>query len=292
MVLILDGRKVRDEIAVALRRKIGALSDSPRLAIVQVGSNKESSAYIRQKELFGEKIKVKVAHRVLPVSVSSSEVLSVIGELNQDRTVHGIIIQLPLPDSLDRQRLLDAIAPAKDVDGLGSEHVALRGKGTPYLWPATARGIIELLDFYAVPIEGRRAAMLGRSALVGTPTAEYLRQRGAEVTVCHSQTADTKEIARASDIVVVAIGKPKLIGAEYFRDDKTQVVVDVGINSVGGAALQEEVPRQIIVGDLDFDAVKERVAALSPVPGGVGPMTVAALFENLTEAYERQRMSS
>ena len=142
-----------------------------------------------------------------------------------------------------------------------------------------------------IPVRGKKVTVLGRSALVGIPTAEFLRQKGAEVSVCHSQTPNTKEITRASDIIVVAIGKPRHIGAEYFRGDKTQVVVDVGITAVtksGMEKLEEEVPKRKLVGDVDFDIVKNIVAAISPVPGGVGPMTVAALFENLIEAYERQ----
>jgi len=291
-VILLDGRKVRDEIAMTLQRKIEACLSKPELAIVQIGDRKESASYIQQKKIFGERIGVVVRHRILPVSVSDNEVTEEIRKLNADNSISGIIIQLPLPDSLNRQRLLDVITPMKDVDGLGSENVSARGRSVPYLWPATARGIMELLDFYGIAVQGKKIAVLGRSDLVGKPTAEILRSRGALVSVCHSETHDTASITRESDIIVVAIGKPHFIGASYTRDDKTQVVVDVGITAVkdGGAVrLEEEIPRKRILGDVDFEAVKDRVAAISPVPGGVGPMTVAALFENLMLAYEWQR---
>lgn len=282
MSLILDGKKVRDEIAKTLRKKIAAVSSKSTLAILQIGDREESSAYIERKKRFGDDIGAQVLHTQIPESASESDILSYITTLNADGSIHGIILQLPLPPRLNKKKLLDAVVPEKDVDGLAT--------GSRFT-PATARGILELLEFYRIPIRGKSAAVLGRSALVGTPTAEALRNTGAAVTVCHSGTRNTKEVTRASDIVVVAIGKPRLIDAHYFRSDKTQTVVDVGITAVtekGEERLEEEIPKRRLVGDVDFEQVKELVAAISPVPGGVGPMTVAALFENLVEAYERQ----
>ena len=298
-MILLDGKKVRDCLVETLRRKVGAFSTIPRLAIVQVGDKKESSAYIRQKKVFGERIGVAVRHIPFPLSVSELEIIKEIERLNENRDIHGIILQLPLPASLDKQKLLDSIAPIKDVDGLGGENAGLLARGTPYLWPATARGILELLTFYAVTVDGKKVAVVGRSSLVGQPTAELLRAKGASVTVCHSETSNTKDITRTSDIIVVAIGKPEFITADYFRQDNTQTVVDVGITAVskeGLLRLEEEIAYRpsggtrstTLLGDVAFEEVKERIYAISPVPGGVGPMTVSALFENLVEAYERQ----
>lgn len=291
-MILLDGKKVRDEVAETLRQKVEALSPPPRLAIVQVGGNKESSAYIRQKKSFGEKVGAAVLHHIVPESVGGKELIAAIAELNADKSVHGIIVQLPLPASLPAERIINAIDPEKDIDGLTASNEKLFKEGKPRFVPATARGIAELLEYYRIPIEGKRVAVLGRSKLVGAPTALLLEGKGAFVTVCHSQTPNMKEITRASGIIVVAIGKPRFIGREYFRNDKTQVVVDVGITAVtekGGVGLLEEIPRRRLVGDVDFEAVKDMVAAISPVPGGVGPMTVAALFENLLVAFERQQ---
>ena len=282
MPLLLDGKKVRDEIAKTLREKIAKFLSPPTLAIIQIEEREESTAYIERKKAFGKSIGVSVRHISLLESVSEAEVVQQIDALNADEGVSGVIVQLPLPAHLDRVRIQNAVGLPKDADGLA--------EGSDFT-PATARGIVELLEFYDIPVLRKRVAVLGRSALVGTPTAEALRKAGAEVTVCHSQTPNTKTITRASDIIVVAIGKPRRIGGEYFRNDGTQTVIDVGITAVtekGEERLEEEIPKRKLVGDVDFDSVKDIVAAISPVPGGVGPMTVAALFENLVSAYERQ----
>lgn len=284
MVLLLDGKKAAEAIAVSLKSKIANLGTNPRLVIMQVGEREESNAYIERKKAFGKKIGVEVVHKRFPETVTGEALLSRIKELNADSSIHGILLQLPLPERLNREKLLAAIIPSKDVDGLAPNST---------FTPATARGVLSLLSFYGLETKGKKAAVLGRSALVGAPTAKALEKAGAEVTVCHSETPNTEEVTKESDIVVVAIGKPKLVNAEYFRDDRTQVVVDVGVTAVserGIERLEEEIPRKILVGDVDFEAVKDRVAAISPVPGGVGPLTVASLFENLLEAYERQRV--
>ncbi len=295
MVVILDGKKVRDEIAKTLRAKVEAFSSRPVLAIIQIGNQMESDVYILRKKHFAEAIGADVLHLRFAEHTSGKELRTVIEGLNTDHSVHGILLQLPIPGALDRQTLIDAITPEKDVDGLTATQRARRLLGEKdAIMPATARGIVELLECYHRPIRGQKAAVLGRSALVGAPTAEALRGRGAMVTVCHSKTLHTENITRASDIIIVAIGKPKFVGSEYFRDDATQTVVDVGITALrSGQAvhLEEEIPQTRLVGDVDFEHVKEMVAAISPVPGGVGPMTVAALFENLVSAYDIQTKS-
>lgn len=312
---LLDGKKVAEEIATRLKKKIKGFELKPTLAVIQIGELEESNAYIGRKKKFGEAIGAFVRHIRFSDSVVESELFVAINNLNKNASIHGIILQLPIPSALNRQKLLDAIAPEKDVDGLTSTNVNCRKNGkNGAIIPATARGIVELLEFYKVPIQGRKIAVLGRSALVGTPTAEALKKKGAIVSVCHSKTPNTKGITRESDIVVVAIGKSKFIGADYFGNDKTQVVVDVGITAVtekGEKRLEEEIPndeligldrfggsvgrtnlKRFVIGDVDFEAVKNIVSAISPVPGGVGPMTVASLFQNLAEAYEKQILNS
>src|SRR3989338_685215 len=203
-MLLLNGKKIRDDIAKKLRERIAKFSSPPTLAIIQIGEREESSAYIARKKAFAESIGAKVRHIALRESVSESEVISSVQKLNEDPYIHGIIIQLPIPPFLDREKLLNAVTREKDADGLSAESSFV---------PATARGIVELLEFYRLTIFGKKIAILGRSALVGTPTAKLLRVRGADVTVCHSETQNTREITRASDIIVVAIGKPKFVTA-------------------------------------------------------------------------------
>lgn len=279
MTLILDGRKARDfyKAQLVLRvEKLRARGVAPRLAIIQVGDNRESAIYIEQKKKFGAGIGARVDHIQLPESSSQADLAARVSELNSDQAVHGIIVQMPVPAHLDRVALMNLVDPKKDVDGLTDE---------PLFTPATARGVMALLDFYGIEVRAKKAAVLGRSRLVGRPIAELLRRRGAEVTVCHSKTEDVPAITHTADIIVAAAGKPRLVDASYIGSPAT-VIVDVGINTIAGEKLEEEVPKRRIVGDVDFDSVSPRVAAISPVPGGVGPMTVLSLFDNLVSAAE------
>ena len=188
---------------------------------------------------------------------------------------------------MDKEKIIAAIDPAKDVDGLTPWNQKMLLENKKGFVPATAKGVISLLDFYKIPIEGKKAVVVGRSSLVGKPIALSLLKRNATVTVCHKKTRNLSQETKSSVILVVAAGSPKLIGKNGVS--RGQVVVDVGINSVGGKKLLDEVPKRKIVGDVDFDAVKKIVKAISPVPGGVGPMTVVSLFENLVEACENQK---
>jgi len=315
--VILDGKKARDAIALRLGGEVSRAAAAglpvPTLAIIQIGDKPESTAYIRQKKLFGERIGCRVIHERLPESASERDLTSLIAGLNANVSVHGVIVQIPLPAHLSvpevKDRILAAVAPEKDVDGLGPVSVKALEEGKPNFIPATARGVLGLLDFYKIPLSGQRVVVVGRSALVGKPTALALMNRGATVMVCHSKTPVLSQETRRAVIVVVAVGKPGLIGAAEVAPG--QVIVDVGINAVsmpvmqsGGAfrppahgaagsetllaKLQEEVPKRKLVGDVDFVAVSPVVRAISPVPGGVGPMTVACLFENVLEAWKRQ----
>jgi|SRR5581483_4642563 len=285
--MILDGRIARDFYKKKITERVknlSALGCTPKLAILQIGDNAESNVYIEQKKKFALSIGALVEHIRIKEDVTEQFVAGEIGKLNERHDVHGIILQLPVPGHLDKLALINHIDPRKDVDGLTDENQILLEKGGPRFIPATAKGVILLLDFYNIDLKNKKVAVLGRSRLVGHPTAEILRSRGAHVTVCHSKTEHTKEITRNSDIVVVAIGKPQFITRDYIKDGAT--VVDVGINSVKGQSLQEETPKRKLVGDVDFEAVSSIARAISPVPGGVGPMTVLSLFDNLVVSAE------
>ncbi len=263
MSKILDGKIVRDEIVSQLKEKIAKLNMVPTLAIIQIGNLKESTNYIHQKKLFAEKIGAVVQHYTFPESISEIEIINEIKNLNQDANVEGIILQLPLPKHLDSNVLLELINSEKDVDGL-----TFHTKFTP----ATARGVLNLLDYYKIDLKNKKVAVMGQSRLVGRPIAAAISSRGAVVTAIDSHSKNPKDTTKLADIVIVAIGKPKLIDRSYLSKD--QIVIDVGITVQDGKLL----------GDVDFDAVKDIVSAISPVPGGVGPLTVASLFENLVEA--------
>jgi len=287
MALILDGKIARDSIAEKLKNTFLGLGVPPQLAIIQIGNRDDSNAYIAQKKKFAEVIGAKVEHITFDESVRKEDVVRRIEELNNNASVHGIIIQLPIPQHLDEYELVEKVSPQKDVDGLTSTNLKL-------LWsnkqggfvPATARGIVSLLDYYKLPLAGKRITIVGRSILVGKPAVLMMLNRDATVTVCHSGTCNLEEDTRHADILIVAIGKPKFIGKEHVSSK--QIIIDVGINLVSGQSLEEEIEGTQLVGDVDFDAIKDVVSAISPVPGGVGPMTVASLFENVAEAYTMQ----
>lgn len=280
--LVLNGKLARDGGIADLQKTVNTLGFSPSLAIIQVGQLEESSTYIRRKKIFASKIGAKVIHKKLPSDVTQDDLIKVIENFNHDQQVHGIIVQLPIPDYLEKQKIIDRILVKKDVDGLTSANRELFEKGdSEAVVPATARGVLSLLRFYGITVSGKKVTVIGRSALVGGPVATLLKKEGADVTVCHRGTENIPAKSRQADILVVAIGQPKLVGVEYVSPG--QIVIDVGINSIAGEKLEEEIPKKKVVGDVDFEAVKGIVGAISPVPGGVGPMTVLSLFENLCD---------
>lgn len=266
MPKILGGKIIRDEIIKKLKSKVEGLKTKPVLAIIQVGDLEESNKYIKAKKSFGEKIGVEVRHIKFESTVLRNTLENEIETLNQDKTVHGIIVQLPLPKNLDAIQTTNLVDSEKDVDGLTENSSFM---------PATARGVLSLLDYYDIDVEWKKVTVMGRSNLVGLPIQMALTERGAEVSVVHSKTDNPKDITKAADILIVAIGKPKLVDDTYVKEG--QILIDVGINSKDGK----------LVGDVDFDKVKDIVRAITPVPGGVGPLTVASLFQNLLEAYDR-----
>ena len=279
---ILDGRAAREALIPGLIERIKSLSFVPTLAIIQVGDRPDSTSFIGAKKSFAKKIGVTVKHIQVPESVSQQKLIGIVRECNADKDIHGIIVQLPLPVSLDRRAVIEAIDPRKDADALTSYRVERWSKGgEDALLPATARGIREILAHYRIALSGKRVCVVGRSDLVGTPIAAMCRDAGAAVTVCHSKTLDLPAETKKADILIVAAGKPGLIGKEHVHQG--QIVIDVGINTVHGEKLEDEVEGKKLVGDADFEAVKGIVSAITPVPGGVGPMTVLALFENLVD---------
>jgi methylenetetrahydrofolate dehydrogenase (NADP+) / methenyltetrahydrofolate cyclohydrolase len=245
---------------------VKCLSYTPTLAIIQVGDRGDSTAFIGAKKAFAKKIGVVEKHIQLPVSISQPDLISQIQKCNADPSIHAIIVQLPLPEHIDRAHVIQAIDPRKDADGLTREATVM---------PATARGIRELLAYYHVPISGKKVTVVGRSFLVGTPIARMCEGEGAYVTTCHRGTIDLVKETRAADVLIVAAGTAGLIRTEHVWEG--QVVIDVGIN--------KDIDHRL-VGDVDFASVQDHVAAITPVPGGVGPMTVCALFENVLDLCE------
>lgn len=297
MAKILDGRTVRDQIAKKLETLNAKLKTKPKLVIIQVGDLPQSNTYIRQKILFGQKIGAIVNHQRFDEKISQKDLISQLSHFNSQSSVHGIIVQMPIPKHLDKDELINTINPQKDIDGLGSVNLKhLWGDDSQGYIPATTKGIITLLDYYKIPIAGKKVVVVGRSFLVGKPTALAFLNRGATVTICHSQTKNLKEETKNAKILVVAAGKPKLITKDYVS--KGQIVIDIGINIINDSRStiddrqtqkpETEPQARKFVGDVNFDSVEKIVSAITPVPGGIGPMTVASLFENLLEAYQRQ----
>lgn len=274
MATILDGKAIRDEIAEDLKSSILNLKSKPKLAIIQVGDVPESNTYIGQKVKFGQNIGALVDHIRLPIDVTTEDVIGKIEDLNSDPNTHGIIVQLPIPEKLDKAAIIESITPEKDVDGLHSINVKklLDNDPTGYI-PATTRGVITLLEHYNVTISGKNAVVIGRSSLVGKPTALALLNHNATVTVCHSQTKDIAAKTQAADIIISAVGSPGLITKNHVK--ASQVVIDVGTTVIDGK----------LKGDVAFEEVEPIVEFISPVPGGAGPLTVASLFQNLLQAY-------
>lgn len=274
-MILLSGKTVRDELKKQLSERVGRLSSVPELAIIQIGVSPESYTYVEQKKKFGQSIGINVRHLFFDEDVAEEVIISKIEELNHLPEIGGIIVQLPIPKNLNKRKILDSIFPEKDVDGLGSVQEArlLQGDQSAII-PATARGILTLLEYYEISLSGKKVVVVGRSDLVGKPIAICFLNSDATVTVCHSKTRNLPELTKMADILVVACGARSLIDAGYVCSG--QVVVDVGIHKTDGG----------FVGDCDFEKIKDIVSAITPVPGGVGPMTVVSLFQNLVDAAE------
>lgn len=273
--IILDGKRIRDERRNELSGRVNKLGFSPQLAIFQVGNSRASDTYIRQKEIFGAFIGVIVNREICPDNISTEDLLEKIKIQNEDDKVNGIIIQLGLPPQIDTFKISQSVDPKKDVDGFSGANLKALLANRKGFVPATTRGIIELLDFYSIPIAGKNVCIIGRSELVGKPTALAFLNRNATVEICHSKTLNLKDKTKRADILISAIGKPRIITSDFVSPG--QVVIDVGINRGEDGKL---------LGDVLYEEVVNQVGAITPVPGGVGPMTVLSLFENLLDACE------
>lgn len=272
----LDGKQAAEELLARLKSEVAALPYVPKLTFVRVGDDPASASYVRAKERLARRAGVASETYALPAATGQGELLSLIGRLNADPAVDGILVQLPLPPALDSRQLLDAVDPAKDVDGLHPYNVGLLWSGRTGLVPATPLGVVALLDRYELPLAGREAVVVGRSELVGKPLAALLLRRDATVTFAHSRTRDLAAVTRRADVLVVAAGSPGLVKPTMVKPGAA--VLDVGLSRVEGR----------IVGDVDPDV--GRVAGwLTPMPGGTGPMTVAMVIANTLEAARLRR---
>lgn len=287
MSIILDGKKLSNLLALKLARKIKKLNIKPKLVIIQIGDLAESNTYIKNKKAFAEKIGAIVLHKRYPNDVKESRVASDISRYNRDPFVHGIMVQLPAPRYFNIEKVLESINPEKDVDGLTSINTKHLFDDNEAFVPATAKGIIGLLEAYKIKLAGTKVVIVGQSTLVGRPAMLVLLNKGATVTMCHKNTRRLEKETERADILITAVGLPKLITRKHVS--KNQIVVDIGINIVRSNPTSLKLRGATkIVGDVDYEKVMGFVKAITPVPGGVGPMTVASLFQNLLKAYSLQ----
>lgn len=274
---IIDGKKEASKILESIKKRVRDLREKPGLALVLVGNNPASEIYVNFKEKTCKEIGCNCERYNLPENTSQDELLKLVDELNQKKEIHGILVQLPLPKQIDENLIIDSILPHKDVDGFTPVNLGNLVNDNNILEPATARAVIALIESTGVKIEGKNAVVVGRSNIVGKPVALLLLQKNATVTICHSKTKNLAEHTKMADILVVACGKANLIKKDMVKKDA--VVIDVGINKIGNK----------IIGDVDFENVKEVAAYITPVPGGVGPMTIAMLLDNLLMAMKLRR---
>jgi methylenetetrahydrofolate dehydrogenase (NADP+)/methenyltetrahydrofolate cyclohydrolase len=277
---IIDGKLLADAVRAELAEKAAALKATqgitPCLAVILVGEDPASAVYVKNKVMACEKAGFRSIKEVYPIDVEPMVVLGKIAELNADPDVHGILVQLPLPKQFDSDAVLEAILPEKDVDGFHAENVGALMQGNPRFIPCTPYGVMKMLESAKVPLKGAEAVIVGRSNIVGKPMAMLLLAQSCTVTVCHSQSKDLAFHTKRADILVAAVGRAKMITGDMIKPGAT--VIDVGINRTADGKL---------CGDVDFDSCKEVAGAITPVPGGVGPMTITMLLANTLESAER-----
>ncbi|HEX7278126.1 MAG TPA: bifunctional methylenetetrahydrofolate dehydrogenase/methenyltetrahydrofolate cyclohydrolase FolD [Solirubrobacterales bacterium] len=273
---VIDGKAVAAAVRERVKVDVAAYEQEagrvPGLATVLVGDDPASEVYVGMKRRNSEEVGMRSIHHEPEASIREEKLLDLVRELNEDDGVDGILVQLPLPAHIDENAVVEAIDPQKDVDGLTPVNAGLLAHGAPGLVPCTPAGVMELLAHEGVELEGAEAVVVGRSKLVGVPVARLLLQANATVTVCHSRTRDLDAICRRADVLIAAVGVPRLLGAEAVKPGA--VVIDVGVNRL----------EEGLVGDVDYDAAAEVAAAITPVPGGVGPMTIAMLLANTLQA--------
>ncbi len=274
--MILDGKGLADRRLELLKEDIAERGINPVLATVLVGDDPASAMYVRMKHRACEQVGIQSVNIQIPKDATTRDVLDRIRTLNEDPDIDGILVQLPLPDQIDTHRVIEAVSPAKDVDGFHPSNVGKLVSGLPGPRPCTPKGVMTILQENRIPTTGKHAVVIGRSVDVGRPMALLLMLADATVTICHSKTVNLPDITRQADILVSAAGKAGMVTADMVKPGAT--VIDVGTNHVNGK----------LCGDVDFDAVHNIAGAITPVPGGVGPMTIATLMENTVEAAERR----
>jgi methylenetetrahydrofolate dehydrogenase (NADP+)/methenyltetrahydrofolate cyclohydrolase len=295
---IIDGKAVAHATEQEVALSISRLGFQPGLVAVRVGNDPASEIYVRNKAKKARELGLAGTELVFPDTMSEAELLAEVERLNADDTVDGILVQLPLPKQIDARNVIDAIAPEKDVDGFHPINVGMLHLGRPSLVPCTPAGVMRLIDSTREAIEGKHAVVIGRSDIVGKPMAALLLQRNATVTICHSRTHDLPAIARQADILVAAIGRPIFVTADFVKPGA--IVIDVGMNRVGpehASQLAHDADKSrllekngsALLGDVDYARVREIASWVTPVPGGVGPMTIAMLMRNTVTAAERRR---
>ncbi len=281
MARIIDGKaiaaKIRGEIAGEVE-KLRTEGITPGLAVVLVGEDPASKVYVSMKEKACRDVGIFSDEHKLPAETSEEALLALIGKLNDDPRIHGILVQLPLPKQIDTEKVLEAISPLKDVDGFHPYNVGRLVVGKPLFQPCTPYGVMVMLRESGVDLAGKEVVVVGRSNIVGKPVAFMCLQQNATVTLCHSKTRDLADKVRAADVVIAAVGQPEMIKGEWIKEGA--VVIDVGVNRVGDKKL---------VGDVEFEKAAERAAAITPVPGGVGPMTITMLLYNTVQSAKRSR---
>ncbi len=275
---IIDGKAVAEALRERIAARVAALAYKPGLRVVRVGEDPASVVYVRNKDRAAAACGFDSSTMVLPESTTEAELLAVVRRLNDDPAVDGILVQFPLPAHIRQEAVINAISPAKDVDGLHPVNAGLLASGAPALVPCTPKGVMHLLAAADVALKGARAVVLGRSVLVGKPVAQLLLAADATVTMAHSRTRDLAAECRRAEVLVAAVGRPGLVQGDWVANDAT--VIDVGINRNAAGKL---------CGDVDFAAASQHAGAITPVPGGVGPMTIACLLENTLEAALARR---
>jgi methylenetetrahydrofolate dehydrogenase (NADP+)/methenyltetrahydrofolate cyclohydrolase len=287
---LLDGKKlaekVRAEVSAGVASFVAAHGRKPGLEVVLVGEDPASQVYTRNKEKASNEVGIRGKLHTLPASTTETELLALLDRLNGDETVDGILVQLPLPKQIKEQKVLDAIRADKDVDGFHPINAGLLASGRPGLVPCTPRGSMKLLDLAGARLEGARAVVVGRSNIVGKPMAQLLLAGNATVTMAHSRTKDLAAVCREADVLVVAVGKAELVRGDWVKPGA--VVIDVGMNRIDAGVGPDGKPKTKLVGDVAFAEAATRASAITPVPGGVGPMTIACLLENTLIAAQKR----
>lgn len=277
---LIDGKALAMSLREGIAKEVSSLQThsgvQPGLAAVLVGDDPASAVYVRNKKIACEKAGLYPQEHRMSASTTQEDLLTLIQQLNADPKIHGILVQLPLPPHIESRAILQAVSPEKDVDGFHPVNVGRLVEGDPVFAPCTPKGVIHMIDSTGLDISGKRAVVIGRSNIVGKPVAMLLLHRHATVTICHSRTKDLPSVVKEADIVIAAIGKPLFVTSDMIKEGA--VVIDVGINRLDNGKL---------VGDVDFDRVKDRAGWITPVPGGVGPMTIAMLLQNTLESAKR-----